>query len=133
MEKIINILCVIFSFIVGIISKLIGTWDVLLFALVILMVFDYVTGILKACFLKKLDSNVGFWGIIKKFCILIIVSTAHILSNILTPSIPIREVVIIFFISNEGISVLENVAVFVPIPDSLKNALQQLSNNNSDK
>lgn len=93
------------------------------------MFFDYITGILKAFFLKKLDSKLGFWGIVKKIVILIIVSTAYILSKLISPSFPIREVVITFFISNEGLSILENASVFVPIPRSIKNTLNQLNKN----
>lgn len=132
MDKLFNTFCVIIGFIGGLISNLIGNWDILLNTLVVLMVFDYITGILKGYFLKNLDSKFGFWGIIKKIIILIVVSTAHIISNMVNLSLPLREVVIIFFISNEGISVLENAAVFVPIPESLKKALQQLRDTESN-
>lgn len=129
MDKLFNTFCLFTSFVGGLISNLIGDWDILIATLIILMIFDYITGILKGYFFKKLDSTIGFWGIVKKFIILIIVSTSHVISNVVDPSLPLREVVIIFFISNEGISVLENAAVFIPIPEQLKKALQQLRNN----
>lgn len=114
----------------GLILSVIGGWDMLLGVLVLLMVFDYVTGVLKGYFLKKLDSDMGFWGIVKKFIMLIIVSMAYVLSNLVEPVLPLREIVIVFFISNEGISILENAAVFIPIPDELKKALNKLREEN---
>lgn len=105
----------------------------LLGVLVLLMVFDYVTGVLKGYFLKKLDSDMGFWGIVKKFIMLIIVSMAYVLSNLVEPVLPLREIVIVFFISNEGISILENAAVFIPIPDELKKALNKLRDEEKSK
>lgn len=132
MDKLFNTSCVFTSFIGGLILNLIGGWDILLTTLIVLMLFDYITGILKGYFLKNLDSKIGFWGILKKIIILIVVSTAHIISNMVNLSVPLREIVIIFFISNEGISVLENASVFVPIPESLKKVLQQLRDDDGD-
>lgn len=129
MDKMFNTFCLFTSFMGGLISNLIGSWNILLNTLIILMIFDYITGILKGYFLKELKSKIGFWGIVKKFVILIIVSTSHIISNISNPQLPLRDVVIIFFISNEGISILENAAVFITIPEQLKKALQQLRDN----
>ena len=129
MDKLFNTFCFFTSFVGGLISNLIGSWNILLNTLIILMIFDYITGILKGYFLKELKSKIGFWGIVKKFVILIIVSTSHIISNISNPQLPLRDVVIIFFISNEGISILENAAVFITIPEQLKKALQQLRDN----
>lgn len=131
MEKIFNSFCIYISFIGGFISKLVGGWDILLLTLVIFMIFDYITGILKGIFKKNLDSKIGFWGIIRKFIIMIVVSTSYILSNLVNQSLPLREIVIIFFISNEGISILENSVVFIPIPKQLKKVLQQLRDKNS--
>lgn len=132
MNKLFNTFCLLTSFAGGLISNLIGNWDILLTALIILMIFDYITGVLKGCFLKELNSKIGFWGIVKKFVILIIVSTSHIISNISDSQLPLREIVIIFFISNEGISILENASVFIPIPEELKKGFHQLRNNKKD-
>lgn len=131
MDKLFNTSCVFSSFIGGLIAYLIGSWDILLATLIVLMCFDYITGILKGYFLKNLDSKTGFWGIVKKIIILIVVSTAHIISNMVNPSLPLRDIVIIFFVSNEGISILENASVFIPIPEALKKALQQLRDDES--
>jgi toxin secretion/phage lysis holin len=126
MEKLFNTFCICIGFLGGIILKLIGGWDIPISALIILMIFDYITGVLKAYFLKRLDSTIGFWGIVKKIIILIIISTAHIISKTLDTSLPLREVVITFFISNEGLSILENASVFIPIPDRIKDVLNQI-------
>ena len=127
MDKMINKINLCICFFSGTALKLVGGWDILLASLIVLMVFDYLTGILRAWFLKSLDSKIGFWGIVKKIIILIIVSTAYILSKLLG-NLPIREVVITFFISNEGLSILENAAVFIPIPKIIKESLDQLNN-----
>lgn len=126
MEKLFNNVCFITAFLGGIIIKLVGGWDTLISALIILMVFDYITGLLKSFFLKNLDSNIGFIGIVKKVIIIIIVSTSFILGNIIGSSLPLREIVITFFISNECISILENASFFIPIPNVIKEALNQL-------
>ncbi len=128
MEKFFNSFCVFSSFIGGIFLKLVGGWDILIAALLVLMFFDYITGILKGFFLKNLNSKIGFWGIISKIIILIIISTSYIINNTINPSLPLRETVILFFISNEGLSILENAAIFIPIPEQLKEAIYQLRN-----
>ena len=128
MEKLFNNFCISISILGGILLKLIGGWDMLILTLCILMVFDYVMGITRGYFQKNLDSNVGFWGIIKKFVILIVISTANLISKNLGENVPLREIVITFFISNESISILENASVFIPIPNKLKEALIQLRN-----
>lgn len=128
MGKLFNTFSVFFGFIGGLFLNLIGGWDILISTLMLFMIFDYITGILKGYFLKNLDSKIGFWGIVRKIVILIIVSSAYIISNIVNPALPLREVIIVFFISNEGISLLENAAVFIPIPKQLKNVLEQIRN-----
>lgn len=95
-------------------------------ALVVLVVLDYVTGVLKAIYNKKLSSEVGFKGLIKKIIVFIVVATAVIVQSVIGDSIPLREIVIIFFVCNEGISLLENASEFVPIPEKLKETLIQL-------
>lgn len=110
----------------GYICSLLGGWDVILKALVILVIFDYITGILKAIVTKTLSSAVGFKGLIRKIVIFIVVATAVVIQSVVGDAIPLREIVIIFFICNEGISLLENSSEFVPIPEKLKEVLIQL-------
>ena len=98
----------------------------LLKSIVVLMILDYITGLLKSIYNKKLSSEVGFKGILKKIIIFIVIATAYIIQCLLGEEIPLREITILFFISNEGISLIENASEFVPIPEKLKEVLIQL-------
>lgn len=110
----------------GFLCQWLGGWDVILKALVALVILDYITGVLKAIYTKTLSSHVGFKGLIRKIIIFIVVATAVIVQSVIGDSIPLREIVIIFFVCNEGISLLENASEFVPIPEKLKETLIQL-------
>ena len=91
------------------------------------VVLDYLTGVIKAVYTKNVSSEVGFKGLIKKITILIIVALSNVLQQITGDNVAIREIVIMFYIANEGISVLENVAVIYPrMPQKLKDILLQL-------
>lgn len=109
-------------------ASLLGGWDTILHALILFMVIDYITGVSAAYIHNKLNSEVGFHGIIRKFTILLIVVVASSLDNILLYETHwIRTVTILFFVSNEGISLLENAALIgVPIPPQLFKALEVL-------
>ena len=126
MEKYFNEISVGFGLIGGFICKFLGGWDMLLKAIVMLVILDYVTGILKAVYNKSLSSEIGFNGLIRKIVIFIVIATAYVIQGIIGDGIPLREITILFFIANEGISLLENASEFVPIPDKLKNTLIQL-------
>ena len=91
-----------------------GQWDSILWALLVIMVLDYLTGIIKAIYTKTMSSEIGFKGLLKKITILIIVALSNVLQQITGDNVAIREIVIMFYIANEGISVLENVAVIYP-------------------
>ena len=73
-----------------------------------------------------MSSEVGFKGIIKKIIIFIVIVTAYVIQCLLGDEIPLREITILFFIANEGISLIENASEFVPIPEKLKDVLIQL-------
>lgn len=109
-----------------------GGWDSLIAALIALMVIDYITGVVKAIYLKKLSSEIGYRGLIKKVLVLIVVGAAVVLQSVLPQNIPLREITIMFFVCNEGISILENAAIMIPIPKKLKDVLLQLRDS-SDK
>ena len=126
MMKLFNTASVVFGLVGGFICQALGGWDVILKALVALVILDYVTGVLKALSTKTLSSAVGFKGLIKKTVIFIVVATAVIIQSVIGEAVPLREITIIFFLCNEGISLLENAAEFVPIPEKLKEALIQL-------
>ena len=106
---------------------IVGGWDSILWALLVIMVLDYLTGVIKAVYTKNVSSEVGFKGLLKKITILIIVALSNVLQQITGDNVAIREIVIMFYIANEGISVLENVAVIYPrMPQKLKDILLQL-------
>ena len=120
---------IIVSTIGGILGGFLGNMDGILYALVIFVILDYVTGVLYAVEEKKLSSAVGYEGIAPKVTIFILVRIANILdSYILGQSGVLRAVVIFFYLSNEGISILENATELgLPVPEKLKNILNQLT------
>lgn len=124
--KLFNGASVVGGIVGGFLCQWLGGWDVILKALVVLIVLDYITGVLKAIVTKTLSSQVGFIGLIRKIVIFIVVATAVTVQAVVGDAIPLREIVIIFFICNEGISLLENASEFVPIPEKLKETLIQL-------
>lgn len=128
MDKIFNWISVICGTIGGFIVSLLGGWDKLIMALIILMCLDYITGLIKAYYNKELSSQIGFKGLTKKVLILVIVAVSVVAENML--GIPaIREIVIMFFTVNEALSILENAgAMGLPLPEKLKQALLQLRN-----
>ena len=130
--KIFNTFSIIVGFAGGFLSSMLGGLDKILIALVTLMILDYVTGICKAIVNKKLSSAVGFKGIIKKVMILVIVAVAVVIEGVVGDVMPIREIVIVFYLCNEAISLLENASEFVPIPVKLKDMLIQLREKNEN-
>ena len=125
-EKMFNGISVVGGIVGGFLCQWLGGWDVILKALVVLIILDYITGVLKAIVTKTLSSQVGFTGLIRKIVIFIVVATAVTVQGVIGDAIPLREIVIIFFICNEGISLLENASEFIPIPEKLKETLIQL-------
>lgn len=131
MDKIFNAVSVFIGVAGGILAGIFGQWDTALWALVLLMAMDYITGIIKAVYIKKLSSEEGYKGILKKITVLVIVALANIVQVITGGAAAVREIVIMFYIANEGISVLENVAaVSTKMPAALKNILLQLRDRN---
>lgn len=112
----------------AIISYLFGKISGLFIFLCVAMFFDYATGILKALYKKELSSKIGFKGILKKVSILLIVSTVHLLEvNLLITGTYCRDTIVIFYIGNECISLLENIVGFgVPVPNWLKEILNEI-------
>ena len=117
-----------FSVIGCIIGLYIGTITPLLIALVIFMIVDYCTGIFRAIIDHKLSSSIGFHGLLKKISILLLIGVANIIDiNVIGNGNVIRSTVTCFYISNEGISILENISkIGVPIPEKIKNVLLEL-------
>ena len=117
------------GFIGGGMAYVLGGWDILLWTLTAFVVLDYVTGLIRAAKMKELSSEIGFWGLVRKIMIFVLVIVANLLQQLINESIPLREIVIMFFISNEGISLLENASIFIDVPDRLKDVLLQLRDN----
>lgn len=117
-----------FTAIGGWLGYLVGGKDGLMTALLIFMVIDYVTGLMCAVVDQKLSSSVGFKGICKKVLIVILVGVAHIVDlHVVGTGNALRSAVVCFYLSNEGVSLLENAAhLGLPIPDKLKAVLEQL-------
>lgn len=126
MEKYFNSISIIVGIVGGFICKHLGGFDMLLGVIITLVVLDYLTGILKAIYNKQLSSEVGYKGIIKKIFIFIVIATAYEIQKVVGNNIPLREMTLVFFISNEAISLLENASEFIPIPEQLRDVLVQL-------
>lgn len=116
----------------GFVAWFLGGWDELIITYITLMVLDYITGVAKAIYQKKLSSSVGFKGIIKKILALLIVGLSVTLQNVLPEGIPLREITVLFFIANEGFSILENADGLIPLPKKLRSVLAQLQNNSEE-
>ena len=115
------------------ITWLVGGWDQSIYVLVLSMVFDYATGLMKAYKAKELSSNVGFNGITRKATMLLVLMFAVALDRSMDTGWIFRTMVCWFYIGNEGLSFLENVAYLdVPIPAKLKDALIQLKDGNKN-
>nr|DAV35489.1 MAG TPA: holin [Caudoviricetes sp.] len=119
---------VVFAGIGGWLGWFLGGCDGLLYALLAFVVIDYITGIMCAVIDKKLSSAVGFKGIFKKVLIFALVGVGHLLdTRVIGSGSVLRTAVIFFYLSNEGVSLLENATYLgLPIPQKLKSVLEQL-------
>lgn len=129
MKELLAINKVLFSAIGGLIGSIFGEVDGVLYALFIFLIIDYVTGIFAAVVEKQLSSSIGFRGIFKKIAILFLVSLGHMIDTaIIKQGGTIRTMVIFFYLSNEGLSILENtVRIGLPIPEKLQAILKQIN------
>ena len=113
---------------------LVGGIDIAMKSLLIVIVIDYITGVISAIYNKKLNSTIGLKGILKKFSYLIIVSLSVILDRIVGDTGAIRTIVIYFFVANDGISIVENIGKMgVPLPKKLTEVLEQLRNKGDEE
>ena len=132
MDKLFNWISIMFGVIGGFFTYWLGGWDVLLKTIVFLAVVDYITGIIKGIYLKELSSEIGFKGLLKKIVMFIVIAVAYEIQLLIGGTIPLREVVIMFYVANEALSLIENAAIFVPIPEKLKDVLLQLRDKGTD-
>ena len=106
---------------------LLGGMDIALKSLIIIMMIDYITGIASAIYNKKLSSKIGFKGIIKKFSYLCIIALSVVIDNLIGQNGVIRTLVIYFFVANDGLSIIENMAEMdIKLPKKLVDSLEQI-------
>ncbi len=119
---------VIMGVIGGVVGAFVGGLDGLLIALLVAVAIDYLTGVLAAGREGKLSSEVGFWGLVKKVLIFLLVGLANTLDvYVLGGAAPLRTAVIFFYLANEGLSIVENYArIGLPFPEKLRDILAQL-------
>jgi toxin secretion/phage lysis holin len=128
MKEIWNAIQLVFAAIGGWLGYFLGGCDGLLYALILFVVADYITGVMCAINDKALSSEVGFRGICRKVLIFLLVGIANVLDmNIIGSGSVLRTAVIFFYLSNEGVSLVENAAhLGLPVPEKLKAVLEQL-------
>lgn len=128
MKEFWNTIQIIFTGVGGWLGYFLGGCDGLLYALVVFVVVDYITGVMCAINNKTLSSAVGFKGICRKVLIFLLVGIANVLDvQVIGTGSVLRTAVIFFYISNEGISLLENAGhLGLPIPEKIKVVLEQL-------
>lgn len=132
MEKYFNGISIFFGLAGGVVAGLLGGIDTIMHALIFLMIVDYVTGLAKGFKNKQLNSEIGFIGLLKKAMILVVVMVAVELERMTSNTMPIREIVIMFYVANEGISLLENISEFLPLPEKLKDYFTQIRTDQAD-
>ena len=128
MKEFWNTIQLIFSAVGGWLGYFLGGCDGLLYALLFFVVIDYITGVMCAINDRTLSSEVGFRGICRKVLIFLLVGIANILDvQVIGTGSVLRTAVIFFYISNEGVSLLENAAhLGLPVPEQIKVVLEQL-------
>ena len=128
MKDFLNVIQLIFSALGGWLGYFLGGCDGLLYTLLAFTAMDYITGIMCAVNDHTLSSEVGFRGICRKVLIFMLVGIANILdADIIGTGSVLRTAVIFFYISNEGVSLLENAAhLGLPVPEKIKTVLEQL-------
>lgn len=128
MKEFWNMIQIAFTAVGGWLGYFLGGCDGLIIALLLFVVIDYITGVMCAISDKKLSSEVGFKGICRKVLIFMLVGIANIIDmQIIKSGSVIRTAVIFFYLSNEGLSLIENAAhLGLPVPDKLKAVLEQL-------
>ena len=124
-----------FAAIGGFIGWFLGGCDGLLYALLAFIIIDYITGVMCAIENHDLSSEIGFHGIFRKVLILLLVGIANIVDvQVIGTGSVLRAAVCFFYISNEGLSILENAAILgLPIPEQLKKVLKQIKNRGGDE
>lgn len=135
MKEFWNVIQAVFAAVGGWLGYFLGGCDGLLYALLAFVVLDYITGIMCAVVDQKLSSAVGFKGICRKVLIFALVGIGHLLdTQVIGSGSVLRTAVIFFYISNEGLSLVENAAYLgLPIPVKLRKVLEQLHDRSEEE
>lgn len=124
--------CTFFATVGSLLVGLLGGWDSLAVVFIAMIVLDYATGVIAAIYEKKLSSAIGFKGICKKIMMILLVFAVVYISKVVQVE-GLRALCLMFFIANEGISILENAGKLgVPYPKIIKRVLEQLKQENED-
>lgn len=128
MKQIISTMQYVFAGVGGFMGWFLGGLDGFLYALIMFVAIDYLTGLMAAYVQKKISSEVGFRGICRKVAIFCLVGVGHVLdTQVIQNGSVLRTAVIFFYLSNEGISIIENIAIIgLPVPKKLRDVLEQL-------
>lgn len=132
MDKFTEFFKLVFGGIVTAVSGFLGGMDGIMYALIAFISIDYITGVAVAVKQKKLSSEVGFWGLVRKVCIIALVGVAHFVDVYVMHTGDIfRTAIALYYIGNEGVSLLENMGnLGVPLSKKLKDVLEQLKSDN---
>lgn len=135
MKEFVNLVQCGFAAAGGFFGWFVGGLDGVLYALIVFVAVDYATGLMAAGLERKLSSSVGFRGIFKKVVIFCLVAVGHMIdAHVIGNGSVLRTAVIFFYLSNEGISILENAGrIGLPIPEKLKRVLEQLKEEKTDE
>jgi toxin secretion/phage lysis holin len=128
LNKIIGGCDIFFAFLGGVLGWVFGGFDSLIYALIAFVLIDYITGVLLAFQNKKISSEVGFKGIYKKIMMFCLVAIGNIIDQyVIKTGSTLKTMMIMFYLSNEGISIIENAGnMGVPFPKKLKDAIEKL-------
>ena len=135
MKQFVETMQYVISGIGGFVGWFLGGVDGFLYALLVFVVVDYLTGLMAAYIQKKISSEVGFRGICRKVAIFCLVGIAHILdAQVIKTGSVLRTAIVFFYLSNEGISILENITVIgLPVPQKLRDVLEQIREKDGGK
>ena len=126
------ILCI--GSLISIIFLITGGQDKMMTCLIVLMTIDYITGVAKAFIIEKANSKIGFKGLLKKMVMISLVVLAYQMDLLFDGKFAIKSLTIGILISNEGLSILENASICgIPIPEKLKNMLEQYKDSKNKK
>ena len=135
MKEFVTTMQCFFTALGGVLGAVLGGWDGFLYALIVFVVVDYLTGVMVAVIGHRLSSQVGFHGIARKVVIFFLVAVGCVIDSLVIQNgNVIRTAMIFFYLSNEGISILENVALMgLPVPQKLRDVLEQLKDHREEE